>query len=44
MKKLLALLLAGAMTLSCVGCGGAAQTAGDGEAKSGELIPMKIAF
>ena len=44
MKKLLALLLAGAMTLSCVGCGGAAQTAGDGEVKSGELIPMKIAF
>ena len=44
MKKLLALLLAGAMTLSCVGCGGAAQTAGDSEAKSGELSPMKIAF
>ncbi|MDO4304036.1 MAG: ABC transporter substrate-binding protein [Bacillota bacterium] len=52
MKKLLALLLAGALTLSCIGCGSQAATANNGEADesasqtsdSGELIPMKIAF
>ncbi|MCM1124852.1 MAG: ABC transporter substrate-binding protein [Lachnospiraceae bacterium] len=44
MKKLLALLLAGAMTLSCAACGGTAQTSKDSGAGSEELIPMKIAF
>lgn len=45
MKKLLALLLAGVMALSCMACGsGAAKTAGEGSAKTEDLIPMKIAF
>lgn len=45
MKKLLALLLAGVMALSCMACGGgAAETAGEGSAKTEGLIPMKIAF
>ncbi len=44
MKKLFALLLAGVLALSCIGCGGNAKTVQGGGESSGELIPMKIAF
>ena len=53
MKKMLSLLLAGALVIACVGCGAGQEStvsdsgdsaAGSGTSESGELIPMKIAF
>lgn len=46
MKKLLALLLTGVLTLSCAGCGAAQTIVSEQEAdlSGNELTPMKIAF
>ena len=46
MKKFLALLLTGVLTLSCVGCGATEATISESEVALSEngLVPMKIAF
>lgn len=46
MKKILALLLTGVLTLSCMGCGATEATISESEVALSEngLVPMKIAF